>query len=151
MIPNLLLSIISGEASAAAQRARRSVVAYLVVSVASLVAFGFLLLALYLYAARHHDPLIVAIAFGGGFLGLAVAVLIYHRISARMRARRARQRMTNEALALGIPLALTLLPALLTRRGAALGLTVPVVSAIAYLIYRENAGSHDRHEGDNNA
>lgn len=143
MIPNFLLSIITGEASAAAQRARRSAVEYLIAAATAVIGFCFLLLALYIYAARSYGELTVAIAFGAGFLALAVVVLVYHRVSARARARRARQRMSNEAIAIAAPLALAVLPSLLNKRGALLGVALPVLSAIAYSIYRENAGTDD--------
>jgi predicted membrane channel-forming protein YqfA (hemolysin III family) len=143
MNPSLILSIISGEASAAARRARRSAVEYIIAAAAALIGFVFLLLAAFVYASRFYGELTVAVAFAAGFLALAVVLLIYHRISARARARRARERMSNEAIALAVPIGLALLPALLTKRGAMAGLVASALAAVGYAIYRENAGSGD--------
>lgn len=143
---SLILSIISGEASAAARRARRSAVEYLVAGAAALIGFIFLLLAAYIYASRFYGELTVAVAFAAGFLALAIVVLVYHRISARARARRARERMSNDAIALAVPIGLAVLPALLTKRGAAVGVITSALAAVGYAIYRENAGS----DGDGN-
>lgn len=142
----LLLSLITGEASAVAKRARRSVVEYAIVAVAALLGFGFLLLAGYIYAARRYGELEAALGFGGGFLVVAIAVLIIHRVAARARARRARERASREALAIAGALALTTLPSLLSKRGLVAGMAIPLVSAIAYAIYRENSGEDD--DGD---
>ncbi|MBO6717357.1 MAG: hypothetical protein JJ913_05305 [Rhizobiaceae bacterium] len=140
MTPNLILSILSGEAGAVARRARKSAIEYLVAGAAAAVGFGFLLLAAYIYAARFYGELAVAIAFGAIFLALAVALLIYHRIMARARARRARERMSGEAMTLAATVAVAALPSLLSKKGALAGIAIPVVSAIAYAIYRENKG-----------
>lgn len=141
MNPNLILSIITGEASAAAKRARRSAVEYLVAGAAALIGFVFLLLAAYIYAARFYGELTAAIAFGAVFLVAAVGLLIYHRISARARARRARERLSNEAITLAATLGIAALPSLLSKKGVLAGIALPVLSAFAYSIYRENAGS----------
>jgi hypothetical protein len=141
MNPNLILSIITGEASAAARRARRSAVEYIVAAAAALVGFGFLLLALYIYAARFYGELAVAIAFGATFLAVAVALLVYHRVSARARARRARERLSNEAITLAATLGIAALPSLLSKKGMLAGIALPVLSALAYTIYRENSGA----------
>lgn len=141
MNPSLLLSIISGEASAAARRARRSAIEYVIAAVAAIIGFAFLLVALYIYAAQYYGELQVALVFGAVFLALAVLMLIYHRLSARARARRARHRLSNEAIGMALPLALAFLPSLMSKRGALLGLALPVVSALAYVIYRENSGA----------
>jgi predicted membrane channel-forming protein YqfA (hemolysin III family) len=146
MNPSLILSIISGEASAAARRARRSAVEYIIAAAAALIGFVFLMLAAYVYASRFYDELTVAIAFAAGFLGLAVLLLIYHRISARARARRARERMSNEAIALAVPIGLALLPTLLTKRGAKAGLVASALAAVGYAIYRENVGTDDEND-----
>lgn len=138
---SLILSIISGEASAVVRRVRRSAVEYIVAGAAALIGFIFLLLAAYIYASRFYGELTVAVAFAAGFLVLAMVVLVYHRISARVRARRARKRMSNDAIALAIPVGLAVLPALLTKRGAAVGVIASAMAAVGYAIYRENAGS----------
>lgn len=139
----LLLSLITGEASAAARRARRSAVEYAIVGIAALLGFGFLLLAGYIFAARRYGAPEAALGFGGGFLVLAVAVLIIHRVTARARARRARERASREALTVAGALALTAIPSLLSKRGLVAGMAIPLVSAIAYAIYRENSSDDD--------
>ncbi|MEX0954124.1 MAG: hypothetical protein WDZ83_02800 [Rhizobiaceae bacterium] len=145
---NLILSIISGEASAAARRARRSAVEYIIAAAAALIGFVFLLLAAYIYASRVYDGLTAAVAFAAGFLVLAIVLFVYHRISARARARRARARMSSEAIALAVPIGLAMLPALLTKRGATAGLVASALAAVGYAIYRENAGSDRDENGD---
>ncbi len=147
MNPNLILSVISGEASAAARRARRNAVEYIVAGAAALVGFGFLLVAAYIYLARLYGELEVAIGFGAFFLALSVALFVYHRISARARSRRARERMSREAMTLAGSVALATLPSLLSKRGAIAGLGLPLLSAIAYAIYRENKGSDNGDDG----
>jgi hypothetical protein len=146
---NFILSIISGEASAAAKRARLSAIEYLIAAAAALIGFGFLLLAAYIYAARHYGELAVAIGFGAFFLAAAVALLIYHRMMARARARRTRARMSRDAIALAGPIAAALLPVLMTKRGAMAGAIVSALAAVGYAIYRENAGGED--DGDEDA
>ena len=144
---NLILSLLTGEASAVARRARRSAVEYIIAGAAAAVGFGFLALAAYIYAARLYGELEAAIGFGAFFLAVSVALLIYHRVSARARARRARENMSREAMTVAGTLALTALPSLLSKRGVVAGMAIPVLSAIAYAIYRENAGAGDD-EGD---
>lgn len=139
----LLLSLITGEASAAAKRARRSAVEYAIMAIAALLGIGFLLLAGYIVAARRYGELEAALGFGGGFLVLALAALIIHRMSARARARRAREKISRDAMAVAGALALTALPSLLSKRGIVAGMAIPLVSAIAYAIYRENSGEDD--------
>lgn len=148
MYPGVILSIISGEASAAAKRARLSALEYLIAGIAALVGFAFLLLAAYIYLAGIYGGLATAIGFGAAFLAAAVLLLIYHRVSARRRARRARERMSRDAVALAGPIALAVLPALLSKRSAVAGMALSAVAALGYAIYRENKGHDGNHEDD---
>jgi len=148
MIPTFLISIITGEAAEAANRARRSAIEYAVASIFALFGFCFLLLAGYILAARHYGDLIAALAFGAGFLAIAVGLLIYHRIRARARARRAKERWSSEAKAMAGAAALAALPALASKRGGLAGLVLPVLAAAGYAIYRENSRRTDPVDDD---
>lgn len=145
MIPAFLISIVTGEAAEAAQRARRSAIEYLLAAIFATCGLGFLLLAGYILAARHYGELASAVAFGAGFLAIAVGLLIYHRIKAKARSRRAKERWNQEAKTVAGAAALAALPALLGRRGGLIGLILPALAAAGYAIYRENSrkGSDD--------
>jgi hypothetical protein len=147
MNPNIIFSLITGEASAVAARARRSAIEYVIAGIAALVGFAFLLVAGYIYLARLYGDLEVAIGFAAGFLGIAVLLLVYHRISARARARKAKDQRSGELMALASTVAIAALPSLLSKKGAVAGIALPIISAIAYSIYRENKGDGDD-EGD---
>lgn len=139
MNPAFLISILSGEAAAAAQRARRSAIEYLLAGIMAICGFGFLLLAGYIVAARRYGDLTAALGIGAGFLAIAVALLLYHRISAKARARRAKERLSAEAKTVAGTALVTLLPLLLSRRTGLAGMALPVLGALGYAIYRENS------------
>ncbi len=139
MDPSFLISIISGEASDVVQRARRSIIEYLLAGIMALCGFWFMLLAGYIFAARHYGDLAAALGIGAAFLVLAVALLLYHRIRARVRARRVRERRAREAKSVANTAMLALLPVLLSRRGGLASMLLPALGAAGYAIYRENS------------
>ena len=143
-----LLSILTGEAAAAARRARRSAIEYLLAGIAAAVGFTFLLVAAFVWLSRHYGMLETAMAGAGLFLGIAVLLLIYHRISAQMRSRRARERRTGEIATISATVALAVLPSLLARRGGLVSLALPALAAVGYAIYRENAAKRPDDDAD---
>ncbi len=136
----LLISLLSGEAMAVVGRARKSMVEYAIAAVAALIGFIFLLVAGFIYVADRYGELYAALYLGGGFLLLAVLVLIYHKLMTRLRIRRARRRMNAEAVSVAATLGVAALPLLLTRKGMMAGVALPAIAAAAYAIYRENSG-----------
>lgn len=139
MDPSFLISIVSGEAADMVQRARRNVVEYLLAGFLGLCGLGFMLVGGYILAARYYGDMEAAFGLGAVFLVFAVAVLLYHRISARIRARRIRERRAQEAKGLASTAMLALLPILLSRRGGLASMLLPAVGAVGYAIFRENS------------
>lgn len=137
MLATILASVVSGEATEALGRARRTAIAYLIAGLFALCGAVFLLMAGYIAAAREFGPLPAALWFGGGFVGLAVLVVIIHSISASMRKRRIAKRRETEMKAVASAAAIAMLPVVASRVGG-LGLVVPAVAALAWAVYREN-------------
>jgi len=140
MLPTLIMSVISGEAAATAARARRMVIVYLVAAVLLFTGLGFLVGAGYIATARRLGNLETSLIFAGGFVLVAIILVIVQRIVSKAQARRAAERRKREATGLASAAALALLPTLLSKKGAIPALAVPVIAAIAYAIWRENSG-----------
>lgn len=139
MLASLIASVVSGEASDAVARTRRALVVYALAALLVLCGAGFLLAAGFVAIAREIGTVPAALWFGGGFVLLAVVVVAVHRISARVKARRAAARRQTEMKAVASAAALALLPTLLAGRGRSLVLIGPAVAALAYAVWRENA------------
>ena len=138
MFASLLAGLVSGETIDAARRARRAAITYAICL--SLAGFGLLFFigALYLWAARHLGPIEASLIFGAVFLGLALIVLVIHKLTASSKMRRAAEQRKSDFTKVGIATAIAVLPGLL-RSKAGLGvLMVPAVALLAYVIYREN-------------
>lgn len=138
MLASLLAGLVSGETALAVRRARRSAIAYAVAGFFGLCGVGFLVVALYLWAAVRYGAIEAALAIGGGFLLLAIIVLLVHRLTAGSRRRRAAERRRSDVTALGVAAGLTVLPTLLRGRGGLGLLLAPAAALAAYAIYREN-------------
>ena len=138
MLSTLIMSIISGEAADAATRARRAAIVYTVAAILLFTGLGFLIGAGYIATARQLGNLETALIFAGGFLVVAVILIVSQRIWSKVRARRISERRRREVTGIAAAAALALVPALLTRKGALSGLAVPVLAAIAYAVWREN-------------
>ncbi len=139
MLTTLIAGLASGETMLAVQRARTAAIVYLLAGVAGVCGLIFLIVAAYLWAAVHIGPIGAALAFAGGFILLAVIVLVTHRVTAGMRARRIAERRKSDIKALGIAAGIAALPTLLRGKGG-LGLLVgPAIALAAYAIYRENS------------
>ena len=139
MLASLIASVVSGEASDAVARTRRALVVYAAAALLILCGAGFLLGAAFVAVAREIGTVHAALWFGGGFVLLALVIVVVHRISARVSARRAAARRQTEMKAVASAAALALLPTLLAGRGRSLVLIAPAVAALAYAVWRENA------------
>ena len=139
MLASLLASLASGETAVAIRRARRAAVVYLLAGVAALCGVGFLIGALYIWLSRRYGSLETALWFGAGFLVIAVAILLIHRLTAGSRARRAAERRKSDLTAVGVAAALAVLPGLLRSRAGIGTLLAPALAVVAYAIYRENS------------
>ncbi len=138
-IASLIAGLASGETAAALRRARAAALAYALAGLAALCGLGFLVGALYIWAAGRFGPLEAALGFGAGFLVLAGLIVLAFRLGSASRAARRARRRHADMTALGITAALAALPMLARSRpgpGLFLG---PAAALVAYAIYRENA------------
>ena len=136
---SLIAAIVSGEASEAVARARRTAIVYALAGLLALCGVGFLVGAGFVAAARVLGTVEAALWFGGGFVALALLLVAIDRLSARARAKREAQRRREEAKAVASAAALALLPTLLASRARGLALIFPAAAALAYGVWRENA------------
>lgn len=137
-LAGLITSIVSGEASEAVARARRAAAIYLLAGILALAGLAFLIVAGFVATAKEIGTIEAALAFGGGFLILAIVIVSVYRIGARLRARRIAKKRRSEARAVAGAAAIAILPALLASRTGAIALGAPAIAALAYAVYREN-------------
>lgn len=148
MLARLLASVFSEEVGEIFDRARLTGILFALAALATLCGLGFLVGAGYVAASREWGSLEAAIYFGAGFLALAIIFVVWQRIAMRLRMRRARRRREGDLRRLASTAAIMILPSLLSRRGAAAGLLVPLLAAVGYAIYRENSGPGDDEPDD---
>lgn len=140
MLASLIQSLAIGEATGAARRVRRALIDYAIAGVFLTIGIGFFIAAAYIYAARNFDPLYVALAFGGGFVLLAVIAVLVHRILSGMQAkRRAQEERAAQMKSVAIAAGIAALPTLLKGRAGIMGAIGPLVAMAAYAIYKENS------------
>lgn len=139
MLASLIAGFLSGETLEAARRARSAAIAYLLAAILGLLGFLFLLMAAYLWTARHYGAIEAAIGFGVTLLVIAGLDLLIHRFTSRRRIRRDAKRRRSEIMTVAATTGLALLPTLLRGKGGALTLLAPAAAAVAYMIYKENA------------
>lgn len=139
MLASLIASLASGETAVAIRRARRAAIVYLLAGVAGLCGAGFLLGALYIWLSDRYGRLETALGFGVGFIVLALLILLFHRLTAGSRARRAAERRRSDLTAMGVAAALAALPGLMRGRAGVGALLAPALAVAAYAIYRENS------------
>jgi Na+-transporting methylmalonyl-CoA/oxaloacetate decarboxylase gamma subunit len=138
MLASLIASFASGETALAVRRAKRAAIVYLLAGVAALCGIGFLIGAVYIWASHRYGAIEAAIGIGVVFLLLSGLVLIVHTATARIEARRAKDRRASDLTTVAVASALAVLPTLL-RGKAGLGTVIaPIVALTAYAIYREN-------------
>lgn len=139
MLGTLIAAIVSGETLSTLGRAKQAAVSYLLVAISGLVATFFVLVALYIWAARAWGAIWAALAFAAFFMAVALLVLVVSRSRARAQARLAAQRRSSELMTMGVLSAVAGAPALLSGRKAKAGVAavaVPLILAGAYVAYR---------------
>lgn len=139
LLATLVASVVSGEAADAVARARSAAIAYVLAGLFALCGLGFLVGAAYAALAREVGTIAAALWFGGGFVLLALIIVVVQRIGARTRARKIAKRRGSEMRTVASTAAIALLPTLLAGRGRVAVLTVPALAALAYAVWRENA------------
>lgn len=144
MLASVLASVASLEVAQTVERLRRAVVNYTIAALFGLLGFGFLLGSLFIWTARRIGNLEASLLFGVGFLALSLIVIGVHKLTTRVRTRRAEERRRADMRAVAGAAAVALLPLLLKRRGGlALGLGLPLLAALGYAVFRENAAPDD--------
>ena len=139
MLATLIANIASGEALLALRRAKVTFIVYALCAVLALIGLVFLLVGAYLYTAAHIGPIDAAAAFGGGFIGMGLFILIVFKLTTRARRRRAADRRKGELATLAAASALALLPALANKKSATTLLIAPLLGILGYRIYKENS------------
>lgn len=139
MLATLIANIASGEAVLALRRAKVAFIVYALCAFLALIGLIFLLVGAYLYAAAHFGPIDAAAAFGGGFIGLGLVILIVFKLTTRARRRKAIDRRKGELATVAVATALALLPTLANRKSAGAVLIAPLLGVLGYRIYKENS------------
>jgi len=143
MLPTLLTSILSGEATFAVRRARTAIVVYGLIGLCVLLALGFLLAAGFIYTSRIYGSLNAASGFAGGFLLLGLAIWIAFRISSSVRTKRRARRQRGELASLAAAAGIAALPGLIKGRSIVTLVGLPLAALVAAQIYRENTRRAD--------
>ncbi|PBB92545.1 hypothetical protein CK215_12130 [Mesorhizobium sp. WSM3864] len=141
---SLISGLASGEAVAALQRARLTAILYGLAGVFALCGVGFLIGAAFIWLAERYGPLATSLGFGIGFLVIAGLIVVIHKLTTSMRARRRARRRKADMTAVGVTAALALLPALAKSKGGLGTLLAPAIALAAYAIYRENVKAGPR-------
>lgn len=135
MLFSLLASVATAEAAEAAGRVRKSVVAYAAAAVLAVAGLGFLVGAGYIAAARRMGDLAACLAFGAGFLVLAILIVAIQRLAAGMRARRATERRRRELAEIAAAATAGMVG---SKGGVFTGLAASLLTGFALGLYREN-------------
>ena len=118
--------------------ARRGAIAYLQAGVAAVCGLGFFIGAVYHWASLRYGAIEAALGIGLIFLLLSGLVLIIHTTTARIQARRAKERRASDLTTVAVASALAVLPTLLRGKTGLGTVIAPLVALTAYAIYREN-------------
>jgi MFS family permease len=137
MLASLIASIASGEITDSVRRAKSAAIAYLLAAVAAICGVAFLIGAAFSAAAQAYGTVNAALGFGGGFLVVALLILLVHKISVRSQKRQAARRRSQDMRAMAQAAALVVVPAIIARGGVG-GLAAPLLALLGYAIYREN-------------
>lgn len=143
MFKALIGSLIAGEMKELTGRVRSSVLLYLFAGICVVVGIGFLIGAAFLLAAERYGTLEAALGFGGGFIVLAVLLVLIDSMQAKAWKRRRAERRGGELKALAATALLAALPGLLKTRTGFAGIMMPVIGLIALKIYDENREDED--------
>ena len=115
MLASLIGGFISGEAMNTVRRMKSAAIAYVFVAIFAVTGIGFLVGAGYIAAARKYGSFEAAIAFGVGFIVIAILIFAIQSIAAARARRRRKQRGIDLATIAGAA-AVTGLPILLRSR-----------------------------------
>lgn len=150
MLATLLAGLASGEAAAAARRARSAAIVYVLAAIAGLCGLGFLIGAAYVWVQERYGSLHASLGFAAGFMVLAGLILIVYKLTAGSRARHRARRRNADLTALGVTAALAALPAVVRGKGGIGLLAGPAIALVAYVIYKENtrSGPGERDRGE---
>lgn len=140
MLFSLIASVVTAEAAATVGRVRSSIAAYIAGAVLAAAGIGFLVAAGYIATARRIGELEACLAFGAGFIVLAVLVVGIQRLVSGMRARRAAERRRRE---LGEIAAAATAGLLGSKGGVLTGLAASLLTGLALGLYRENRRDRD--------
>lgn len=138
MLARLIASIATGEVSGVVGQIRRKIIFFTVAGVFAACGVGFLLGAVYIWAARRWGDIEAAVGIGVIFFALALLIVVIQKISSRVKARRLARRRSTDVNMLAGAAALAILPSLLSRTGILGGVVAPLAAVAAYAIYREN-------------
>lgn len=139
MLAALLGSLASGEVALALRRAKLAAVVYGLAAICLLCGLGFLIGAGYIYAAERYGSLYAALGFGGGFILLALILLLIFKLTGRRRARRRSAFRRSEVSALAAASGIAVASNLLRSRAGIGILATPLIGLIAYQIIKENS------------
>lgn len=135
----LISSIASGEAMDAARRAKRTAMFMAVALVFLLCGVGFGIGAGYVAAAERYGSFHASLGFAGGFVALAILIVVIHKIIVAVEQSRIEKRRRSEVSAIATTAAIAAVPALLaTKGGRTVGMFLPLVAVLGYAIYNEN-------------
>jgi hypothetical protein len=139
MLFSLIASLASGEAADAMRRAKVALIAYAVAGTLLVMGAIFLVIAGYIATAQEIGAVTAALYWAGGFVAVAVVVLIIHRIMVSVQKRRVARKRKTEVTAIASAAAMAVLPTLLasSRARTATFIAAPI-ALVAYGIWREN-------------
>jgi NhaP-type Na+/H+ or K+/H+ antiporter len=140
MLFSLIASVVTAEVAEAAGRARSSVVAYVAGAILAVAGIGFLVGAGYVATARRIGDLEACLAFGAGFLVLAILVVVIQRLVSRMRARQAAERRRRELAEIAAAATAGMVG---SKGGVFTGLAASLLTGFVLGLYRENRRDRD--------
>ncbi len=136
MLASLLAAFASGETLYIFKRLKRDVVAYAAAGIFAAVAAGFLVAAGYMATADALGPIWAALIFAGGFLLIAVIIVIAHRMAESGRQREIERRRSTEMAGIGTAAALAVLPSVMRGKAGVATVLAPAAGVGAYALYR---------------
>ncbi len=139
MFGTLIASIVAGETANVIGRTKRMAIVYAVAAFSALFGVMFGLIAVYVWMAREWGPVRTALGMAVFFTLAAILIVAIHNVRAKRQAREATKRRAVDVKAIATTAAVAALPGLLSRKGSAVALLVPVLGVLGYLIYNENA------------
>lgn len=139
MLGSLIAAFLSGETAGLLSRARRSAILMGFAALTGVVGCVFLIVAGYIAAARRWGPIEAALAFGVGFILVAILLLLINLVLSRGARKTASTRRRSEIVSIATAAGIGMLPALLKGRGSLGTLLVPLAGLAAYALYRENS------------